>query len=141
MKDVPLPEGSDNESSPGDQSCVDRIPGDEEVFDEPRTPTRAKRDLRGELAMPRASFLVLYNASTYLYLVVVNFYDPYDKAKQPREVWIPNQNIEQVPISVVEKGDRTIYSTSLAKLLQVAIQEESPIKGTLSSLSQNTLCG
>jgi hypothetical protein len=134
MKHVPSHEGSNNESSPGDQGCIDDIPGDEEFVDEARTPTKAKHDLQRGLAMPRTSFFILDNASTYLYLVVVNFYDPYDNAKQPHEVWIPNQNIEQVPISVVEKGDRTIYSTSLARLLQVAIQEESPIKGMLLSL-------
>ena len=134
MRHVPLPEGSDNESSPSDQTWVGSVPGDDEVVDEPRTPTKAKHDLQRELAMPRTSFFILDNASTYIFLVVVNFYDPYDKEKQPREVWIPNQNFERVPISIVEKGDRMIYSTSLTKLLQATIEEESPIKGMRSSL-------
>ena len=77
-----------------DQTWVGNVPGDDEVVDEPRTPTKAKHDPQRELAMPRTSFFILDNASTYIFLVVVNFYNPYDKEKQPREVWIPNQNFE-----------------------------------------------
>ena len=134
MKHVPSPKGSDNESSLGNQTWVGNIPGDDEVVDEPRTPSKAKHNPQRELVMPHTSFFILDNASTYIFLVVINFYNPYNKEKQPREVWMPNQNFERVPISIIEKGDRMIYSTSLTKLLQATIEEESPIKGMCSSL-------
>ena len=134
MKHIPSPKGSDNKSSPGNQTWVGNVPGDDEVVDEPRTLTKAKHNPQRELVMPHTSFFILYNASAYIFIVVINFYDPYDKEKQPREVWIPNQNFKRVPISVTEKGNRMIYSTSLTKLLQATIEEGSPIKGMHSSL-------
>ncbi|KAJ7114807.1 hypothetical protein C8R44DRAFT_984203 [Mycena epipterygia] len=62
-----------------------------------------------------------------LEIVQVNFFDELDHSAAPRQVWVLSK---EVPIMALAGEDgSTQYTTSLSKLLPVALQNDSPIKG------------